>query len=232
MAGLDEEGGTVDGIIARYADGVHPAYADEFARLADAAHDLEEPSTAALAALDKTAAYMTNTERPYPDIEDEYGVGPSSVHYHLDDIHAAADLDMSFNGHPRKILGAAAREAAEIMAEEGIGKLAAAERVAPRHGVDPSSLKKRIPGDSPSRFATDGTTDAMACALADRPRTTDELRDMFDLDAEPGNYIGRRDDVDCIRYGRPPPEGGQIVVWYRDGDEDAAREMADVLRDE
>lgn len=219
-------------IIDRYADEIHPAYRDDFARLAVAAHDLDDPSPAALAALDKTAAYMAQEDRPYTDIEEEYGVGPSSVHYHLDDLHHATGLDMSFNGHPRKILDAAAGEAAELMAAEEIGKLAAAERVAPRHGVDPSSVKKRIPGESPSRFATDGTTERMYRALGERPHTSAELRDAFDLRGVPGNYIGRRDDVDCVQYGCTPPDGGQVVVWYREEDKQMAQEMADLLREE
>ncbi len=219
----------IDGILDRYALDIHDAYRTDFSRLRDTARSLADDGrdpAGMRAALDKTAAYMANEDRPYSDLEEEYGVGTSAIHIWVAELHDRADIEMEFNGHPEKILDAAADEAATLVEVDRLGKMAAARRVADRHGVNPGSVKRRIPGDGHSRYATDGTTQRLYDAITTRPRTTVELVDRVAPDSPPGNYLRRRDDIHAIDHTVPPPDTDRIVVWYRDGD----RETAGALR--
>lgn len=215
----------IDAIVEQYADGIHPSYEPVFDAVVDTAQELgaDDPPAGLRAAVDKTVAYMANTDRPYTELEDEYGIGTSAVHNWLQEIQSRTDVDMQFNGYPRRILDAAVADAERLIREEGLGKMAAARQVAPLHGVGPASVKKGVTEEGRSKYDTDGTTDRLSRAVTRRPRTASELKQAYDLATEPGNYLGRRDDMHTIDHVVPPPDTDRISVWYTTGDGETAR---------
>lgn len=217
--------GSVEEVLGRYVDDIHPLYRDDFSALSDWAAALDEPGNGTLAALELAAARMANDDTERADVADRYGIGTNWVSQSATRLRAESGVDIDFTGIPDRIKEAAVATGEELVARRGLDKGAAAREAAAPHGIGWKRVRDAMDVESPSKYRYDGTTERLLGLLRCRPQTVRELQERAATRSSATHYLRHHED----RFGRmtagvPPPKG-RITVWYPHGSEEAAETL-------